>query len=243
MCLEVFDSEEQLQKHYDTTHTKFSQSKNANLNAPSNEFGGIKKELCESDFEHNYEHEDKNSNSDVEDAENYPGYQNMNQSDYEDRTPSSKMDFSNVIENKISLLEKRLLGKKMGDDQKKSSKKIKNDKKVTKSDYSSFPSSKRELEEMDCNQSPLQNSSKRTVYVNSNDPSLCEICLKTWPAKKHLWQHYIRCHKTVAATVCGICLKANESYETLQSHLRENHPTLLHGQGFGSNFICRICGR
>lgn len=29
----------------------------------------------------------------------------------------------------------------------------------------------------------------------------------------------------------------------LQQHLRDNHPTLLHGQGFGSNFICRICGR
>lgn len=92
-------------------------------------------------------------------------------------------------------------------------------------------------------QNPSQNSSKRTVYVNSDAPSLCEICLKTWPAKKHLWQHYIRCHKTVAATVCGICLKTNDCYESLQIHLRENHPTLLHGQGFGSNFICRICGR
>ncbi|KAF5303330.1 hypothetical protein FQA39_LY10069 [Lamprigera yunnana] len=92
-------------------------------------------------------------------------------------------------------------------------------------------------------QNPLQNSSKRTVYVNSNDPSLCEICLKTWPAKKHLWQHYIRCHKTVAATVCGICLKTNDTYKSLQIHLHVNHPTLLHGQGFGSNFICRICGR
>lgn len=77
----------------------------------------------------------------------------------------------------------------------------------------------------------------------SNDPSLCEICHKTWPAKKHLWQHYIRCHKSVAATVCGICLKTNGDYTELQQHLRETHPNLLHGQGFGSNFICRICGR
>lgn len=89
----------------------------------------------------------------------------------------------------------------------------------------------------------MQNSSKRTVYVNSNDPSLCEICLKVWPAKKHLWQHYIRCHKQVAATVCGICLKTNPSYSSLQTHLRETHPNLLYGCGFGSNFICKICGR
>ncbi|KRT83998.1 zinc-finger associated domain containing protein [Oryctes borbonicus] len=246
VCLEVFDSEEQLQKHYDTMHITFSQSKSSIQSTPSNEFGSIKKELCESDFEHNYENEDKNSNSDVEDAENYSGYQNMTQSDYDERTTGSKIDYSNTMdEGKISLLEKRLLGKKLpSEEQKKSSKKIKNDKKM---EYSViFPTNntkQREFDDIESNQSPLQNSSKRTVYVNSNDPSLCEICLKTWPAKKHLWQHYIRCHKTVAATVCGICLKANESYESLQKHLRENHPTLLHGQGFGSNFICRICGR
>lgn len=230
-------------------HTKFAQAKaSIQNNPPLNEFTSIKKELCESDFEQNYENEDKNSNnSDVDDAENYPGYQNINQSDCEDRTTGSKTEFQTMDENKISLLEKRLLGKKLPpEEQKKSGKKNKNDKKVTKSEYSMmFPTSikQRDLEDMDYNQSPLQNSSKRTVYVNSNDPSLCEICLKTWPAKKHLWQHYIRCHKTVAATVCGICLKANESYESLQKHLKENHPTLLHGQGFGSNFICRICGR
>ncbi|CAH1963116.1 unnamed protein product [Acanthoscelides obtectus] len=90
---------------------------------------------------------------------------------------------------------------------------------------------------------PVVNSSKRTVYVNSNDPSCCEICSKTWPAKKHLWQHYIRCHKAEAATVCGICLKMNKSYAALQVHLLHEHPTLLHGQGFGSKFICRVCGR
>ncbi|GJQ75286.1 hypothetical protein Trydic_g23475 [Trypoxylus dichotomus] len=250
-CLEVFDSEEQLQKHYDTMHITFSQSKGSIQNAPSNEFGSIKKELCESDFEHNYENEDKNSNSDAEDPENYSGYQNTTQSDYDDRTTGSKADYSSVMDDgKISLLEKRLLGKKLpSEDQKKFARKIKDEKNVdAKSEYSMmFPANNtkqtREFEEIENNQSPLQNSSKRTVYVNSNDPSLCEICLKTWPAKKHLWQHYIRCHKTVAATVCGICLKANESYEALQKHLRENHPTLLHGQGFGSNFICRICGR
>lgn len=90
---------------------------------------------------------------------------------------------------------------------------------------------------------PQTNLSKRTVYINGNDPACCEICFKSWPAKKHLWQHYIRCHKTEAATVCGICLKTNDTYEDLQKHLHENHPKLLHGQGFGSNFICKICGR
>nr|XP_022905012.1 zinc finger protein 808-like isoform X2 [Onthophagus taurus] len=127
---------------------------------------------------------------------------------------------------KMSLLEKRLTsGKKTVSNKNKNDKK---DEEIAKS-YG--------VEE------GFQNTSKRTVYVNSDVPSRCEICLKTWPAKKHLWQHYIRCHKSVAATVCGICLKANDSYTTLQHHLRENHPTLLHGQGFGSNFICRICGR
>lgn len=127
----------------------------------------------------------------------------------------------------------------------KHSKDIPKDKKLKSSDVTNTNSIKKDpdSELTNISQNHQQNSSKRTVYVNSNDPSLCEICLKTWPAKKHLWQHYIRCHKTVAATVCGICLKTNDGYKTLQLHLQENHPTLLHGQGFGSNFICRICGR
>ncbi|KAI4455307.1 zinc finger protein [Holotrichia oblita] len=155
VCLEVFDSDEQLQKHYDTMHTKFAQSKAAiQNNPPLNEFTSIKKELCESDFEHNYENEDKNSNnSDVDDAENYPGYQNINQSDCEDRTTGSKMEFTAMEDNKISLLEKRLLGKKLPpEEQKKSAKKIKNDKKVTKSEYSiMFPTNnkQRDLEDID----------------------------------------------------------------------------------------------
>lgn len=84
---------------------------------------------------------------------------------------------------------------------------------------------------------------KRTVYENSDAPSMCEICLKTWPAKKHLWQHYIRCHKLEAATICGICLKTHTNYSDLRTHLHQKHPTLLHGRGFSSNFICKICGR
>lgn len=97
---------------------------------------------------------------------------------------------------------------------------------------SKVPKSKSKIpKNYDGDDSAMHNTSKRTVYVNSNDPSLCEICLRTWPAKKHLWQHYIRCHKTVAATVCGICLKTNNTYDDLQKHLKDTHPTLLHGQG------------
>ncbi|EFA05208.1 zinc finger protein 729 isoform X1 [Tribolium castaneum] len=152
--------------------------------------------------------------------------QNHCESESERETNSEQSDEQEEDEqydNKISLLEKRLLGK----NEKVLPTKINNKK----------------LKELDFDTNPQHNSSKRTVYVNSNDPSFCEICHKTWPAKKHLWQHYIRCHKSVAATVCGICLKTNSSYGALQAHLMETHPTLLHGQGFGSNFICRICGR
>lgn len=142
-------------------------------------------------------------------------------------------------------MEKRLLGKKVTEEDVKNlhkeNKKIKTNEII---ENGSKDKKKPKQEKFD--EDPLtlnSNSSKRTVYVNSNDPSLCEICMKVWPAKKHLWQHYIRCHKQVAATVCGICLKTNPSYSSLQTHLRQTHPNLLHGCGFGSNFICKICGR
>lgn len=150
------------------------------------------------------------------------------------KTETKKSDIKSQ-ETKLSLLEKRLLGQKVKDEHNK-----KKDKEIIENGNRS-EKKKHKNEKYD--EDPMQNSSKRTVYVNSNDPSLCEICLKVWPAKKHLWQHYIRCHKQVAATVCGICLKTNPSYSSLQTHLRETHPNLLYGCGFGSNFICKICGR
>lgn len=145
--------------------------------------------------------------------------------------------------NRLSLLEKRLMGKKSSPpppSQLQYDSDASSIKKETASEVSEAGTAAASGSSAD---DILQNSSKRTVYVNSNDPSLCEICLKVWPAKKHLWQHYIRCHKQTAATVCGICLKTNPSYSALQRHLRDTHPRLLHGCGFGSNFICKICGR
>lgn len=145
--------------------------------------------------------------------------------DFEQET---KMKYSDEGQD-MMLLEKGLNGKRLAeDDIEQTNKKIKTD---------LIPDQTSEVKF-----SPV-NSSKRTVYINGNDPACCEICFKSWPAKKHLWQHYIRCHKIAAATVCGICLKTNDTYEMLQTHLQENHPKLLHGQGIGSNFICKICGR
>lgn len=208
LCLEIFDTDDELQKHYDCTHLGAG-NKVIEANYATN---AIKKETYESDYE-----DEKNFLSDLS-------------NDYE----NDVNEMSDYTDNKMSLLEKRLLGSAK-------SEKIKNNKNKKFNDVRAEKNYEEDKEFAQIN--TTQNSSKRTVYVNSNDPSLCEICKKTWPAKKHLWQHYIRCHKTVAATVCGICLKANSNYETLQEHLRETHPTLLHGQGFGSNFICRICGR
>lgn len=253
-CLEVFESEEQLERHYSVAHANGSQNKivnNQNSSVVSNEI------KYESDFEQgNDDNFDKNSCSELSnDVESFVPYQNKNEP-----TEVKINDFTDLYtqDSRISLLEKRLLGKKITEADKTIIKpknsvvqnhEIKTpntevkDKKSAGKTFDSSRKSDYEDPDYSFSQNPSQNSSKRTVYVNSNDPSLCEICLKTWPAKKHLWQHYIRCHKSVAATVCGICLKTNDNYEILQKHLRETHPTLLHGQGFGSNFICRICGR
>ncbi|KAF5303329.1 hypothetical protein FQA39_LY10068 [Lamprigera yunnana] len=248
-CLEVFNTDEDLQKHFETMHINSTPLKS--VPAPC-----TVKQVYESDGEHAVEENgDKNSLSEVSN-DSYAA-----KSEEEENIKSPHLS---LVENKISLLEKRLMGNKRSIDgesiansimssimqskQKLTPLKVSNDgiKKDKKNSSKScdFNFKKESEVELDSSlQNPLQNSSKRTVYVNSNDPSLCEICLKTWPAKKHLWQHYIRCHKTVAATVCGICLKTNDTYKSLQIHLHVNHPTLLHGQGFGSNFICRICGR
>lgn len=218
-CLEVFESEEEMQKHYNALHS--------NLTTPNKPVVLFKKENYDSDYEQiNDENFEENALSETSnDAETF---YNTKTSQYDDEQKANNDFHGFADETKISLLEKRLLWK--------NNKTI-----VGKANMKNHEQNKK-LDESD-SQNPLQNSSKRTVYVNSNDPSVCEICKKTWPAKKHLWQHYIRCHKTVAATVCGICLKTNKDYLSLQEHLRGTHPTLLHGQGFGSNFICRICGR
>lgn len=215
-CLEVFDSAEDLQNHYDSTHLNASINTNPTPYSPS-VVNNIKKDMYESDFD-----EYKNSLSDLSADDAFETFQSKpNENDHEND--------SSTTDNKISLLEKRLLGKKISDNEtdcskEKSKTKIPNASPKKKSgDAKTFKKSDAsvlhfkminfEEHEGSYNQNPLHNSSKRTVYVNSNDPSLCEICLKTWPAKKHLWQHYIRCHKRAAATVCGICLKANENYQ------------------------------
>lgn len=252
-CLEVFESEEQLEQHYSTAHANGSQNKT--INAAVNVGVAPNETKYESDYEQaNDDNFDKNSCSELSnDAENFAPYKN----EPAEIRVNDFVGFSEaaVQDSRISLLEKRLLGKKIADVDKTI---IKPKNSVIQQNHEVKPVKEKKSigktfdlnRKSDCEDpdygfslNTSQNSSKRTVYVNSNDPSLCEICLKTWPAKKHLWQHYIRCHKSVAATVCGICLKTNDDYKTLQKHLRETHPTLLHGQGFGSNFICRICGR
>ncbi|XP_018334984.1 uncharacterized protein LOC112906799 [Agrilus planipennis] len=267
MCLEVFDTEDDLRSHYDSMHANISLN---NLNASNNSNSkvtasvsvnvennpgknNIKKEEFSSDLEGNNEDQEaKNSSSEI--SNDTDMYQQLKTSDCEDFSALADLP---VQGEKISLLEKRLLGGVSQEVDKKLSKThettkpknsvIKIEAKFVSYESPSNSNSKQPEEAPDVNGTsslaPFSNSSKRTVYVNSNDPSVCEICLKTWPAKKHLWQHYIRCHKRVAATVCGICLKTNDTYEALQMHLITTHPTLLHGQGFGSNFICRICGR
>ncbi|KAK4878278.1 hypothetical protein RN001_010784 [Aquatica leii] len=238
-CLEVFDTEEELQQHFESQHVNSTQVKVVAAKAvPSSEENG-----------------DKNSSSEASND----SFVKTNGSDEEDVTKNAEIPDVTSVENKISLLEKRLMGNKKSLDgeasiansilssitkSKLNSIKQLSDSRKDKKCSKGSEGRKEPSDELDASlQNTSQNSSKRTVYVNSNDPSFCEICLKTWPAKKHLWQHYIRRHKTVAATVCGICLKTNDSYKALQTHLWENHPKLLHGQGFGSNFICRICGR
>ncbi|KAB0790868.1 hypothetical protein PPYR_14955 [Photinus pyralis] len=230
-CLEVFDDEQQLQKHFETIH----------VNAPTKtvvQASANSAQVYDSDIDHGQEENyDKQSTSDgSNDAKTF------NTSEEDDMVTTN---FPELSLDRLSLLEKRLMGNKKSPDEEASIPGVftSGNLQIKKKSDAKPKKLKPHSAKSETDQNPLQNSSKRMVYVNSNDPSLCEICLKMWPAKKHLWQHYIRCHKTVAATVCGICLKTNEDYKSLQAHLLENHPTLLHGQGFGSNFICRICGR
>lgn len=87
----------------------------------------------------------------------------------------------------------------------------------------------------------LRKSGTRKVYENDNSFSPCEHCDKTWPAKRVLWQHLIRSHKTEAATTCGVCLKYCSSYHKLDMHLVEVHPRNFEEED--SNATCRVCGR
>nr|CAH7729703.1 unnamed protein product [Callosobruchus chinensis] len=228
-CLEVFDNDAQLQAHCDVT----SHSQGGNVNGAMN----FLKSSMLSLMGVTVKEEQNEDGSDIEEIDESNNESNA-ESENEEEPAATKLPFTLPQNTKICLLEKRLLGK--ASSKPDLNNKLNTPRNAFETKKNCVPT-KREDESEHSN--PLVNSSKRTVYVNSNDPSRCEICFKTWPAKKHLWQHYIRCHKAEAATVCGICLKMNENYAALQEHLQQNHPTLLHGQGFGSKFICRICGR
>ncbi|CAG9770034.1 unnamed protein product [Ceutorhynchus assimilis] len=222
ICLEIFDSENQLEMHVNSSHPNQPASKKSSKLNPVAIMrqASIKTEAL------------RVEKSDTEEIEN--SLTSGSEDDDEEIAVQDKHPHLLDQQSKINLFEKRLFGNSMvlgkcpvnspSDD-------------LTQEENLVSPKIVKECARKS------EHHSKRTVYENSNDPSFCDICHKCWPAKKHLWQHYIRCHKRIAATVCGICLKTNETYEQLQIHLRETHPTLLHGQGIGSNFICRICGR
>ncbi|VEN40656.1 unnamed protein product [Callosobruchus maculatus] len=228
-CLEVFDNDAQLQAHCDVT----SHSQGGNVNGAMNFLKSSMLSLMGVTVK-------EEQNEDCSDIEEMEESNESNVESENEEEAASNVQFTLPQNTKICLLEKRLLGKPLAKPDLSNKPNTPKSANVFETKKEPVPAKREEESE---HSNPLVNSSKRTVYVNSNDPSRCEICFKTWPAKKHLWQHYIRCHKAEAATVCGICLKMNESYAVLQEHLQQNHPTLLHGQGFGSKFICRICGR
>ncbi|KAF7286645.1 hypothetical protein GWI33_004678 [Rhynchophorus ferrugineus] len=241
VCLELYECDTQLEIHMNLVHVNQTAVTNCtgkstiqlnNANEINDLHFGNNQKTIETDSDENSDENENNSNnsSDSEDGDNEINELSEEQQLFLEQQCT---DIQNPIVPSFPLLENQVLDYKDaydvnsdGDDVEKQKLIQDRHKKIHITDKNN-----------------LTNHSKRTVYVNSNDPSCCEICNKTWPAKKHLWQHYIRCHKQVAATVCGICLKTNKNYESLQIHLRDTHPTLLHGQGFGSNFICRICGR
>ncbi|KAL1131114.1 hypothetical protein AAG570_012351 [Ranatra chinensis] len=81
----------------------------------------------------------------------------------------------------------------------------------------------------------------RKVYTDDFTPSTCEVCGKVWPAKRHLWQHLIRFHRTEAGTSCGVCLKLCSDYTVLAAHLAMDHPQNFEGDG--TNLTCKACGK
>lgn len=80
----------------------------------------------------------------------------------------------------------------------------------------------------------------RKVYTDDMSPSKCEICGKVWPAKKHLWQHYIRFHKNECGRTCGVCLKLCPDFPCLSAHLAIEHPDNFNED---TELICRVCGK
>lgn len=81
----------------------------------------------------------------------------------------------------------------------------------------------------------------RRVFDDDFTPSPCELCEKVWPAKRHLWQHYIRFHKNDAGRCCGVCLKLCSNYTSLCVHLAVHHRKNFDGDG--SNMSCKVCGK
>ena len=83
--------------------------------------------------------------------------------------------------------------------------------------------------------------SVRKVYADDFTPSECELCGKVWPAKRHLWQHLIRFHKSEAGRTCGVCLKLCPDYPCLSAHLAIEHPNNFDEEA--TNLSCRVCGK
>lgn len=249
VCLDVFDSERDLQLHTESQHqnTASTATTQSPVAPPPVQTANITIATLHNNNQKKPTIPKKNVLTIAE------VYTDEEASDNEEESSNDEEEAASVLKrngmpqniNRLSLLEKRLMGKKSSPPPSATQLQHDSDANSMKKEAASGELSEPGTAAASGSAADdiLQNSSKRTVYVNSNDPSLCEICLKVWPAKKHLWQHYIRCHKQTAATVCGICLKTNPSYSALQRHLRDTHPRLLHGCGFGSNFICKICGR
>lgn len=126
-CLDVFDTEEDLQIHFDSAHMNVGQNKSSttaqssqNTSSPGiiTNVNTMKKDVYESDACDG--NDDKNSSSEFSnDAETFDNYHNVkpepNLSEEEEEIipqTTKLQDFTDMTgqENKISLLEKRLLG-------------------------------------------------------------------------------------------------------------------------------------
>ncbi|XP_030764348.1 zinc finger protein 808-like isoform X2 [Sitophilus oryzae] len=240
ICLELFDSETQLEDHVKLVHIKHSVPNNVQSKTSTKPCDLLKSEESNSNCDAITIGMDYlNSASEYTDSEEYDDHRSV---DLNEKQRHLDQQLSNSNEEKMILLEKRLVAKETRDIIDESSKNKNHLYKALK--QSDGLKSSKDKPKDKIIQSPdstkfSTNNFKRTVYVESNDPAWCQICHKSFPAKKHLWQHFIRCHKKDSATVCGICLKINTDYETLQKHLRSTHMDLLDG----SKFICRICGR
>ncbi|BES98542.1 ZnF_C2H2 [Nesidiocoris tenuis] len=88
---------------------------------------------------------------------------------------------------------------------------------------------------------PRKRKESRLVFEQDFTPSPCPLCSKVWPAKRYLWQHAIRYHKTEAARFCGVCLKLCSNYTSLSVHLAVHHPRNFETDGV--SHLCRVCGK